>query len=44
MMPNMDGPELVKRLREERKTKFLPVIFVTASDDGMCNLLVVVVN
>ncbi|QRW17341.1 response regulator receiver [Rhizoctonia solani] len=34
MMPRMDGPTLVKHLREERKTRFLPVIFVTASDDG----------
>ncbi|KAG8762529.1 hypothetical protein FRC11_009064, partial [Ceratobasidium sp. 423] len=34
MMPKMDGPELVKQLRKERKTKFLPVIFVTAADDG----------
>ncbi|KDN38662.1 hypothetical protein RSAG8_09337, partial [Rhizoctonia solani AG-8 WAC10335] len=33
MMPKMDGPELVRELRGERKTKFLPVIFVTASDD-----------
>ncbi|CAE7175104.1 unnamed protein product [Rhizoctonia solani] len=33
MMPEMDGPQLVSRLREDRKTKFLPVIFVTASDD-----------
>ncbi|KAH7327637.1 hypothetical protein B0J17DRAFT_680426 [Rhizoctonia solani] len=33
MMPRMDGPELLKRLREERRTKILPVIFVTASDD-----------
>ncbi|CAE6427624.1 unnamed protein product [Rhizoctonia solani] len=33
MMPKMDGPELLRRLREERRTKLLPVIFVTASDD-----------
>ncbi|CAE6499919.1 unnamed protein product [Rhizoctonia solani] len=33
MMPRMDGPELIRRFREERKTKFLPVIFVTAADD-----------
>jgi CheY-like chemotaxis protein len=36
MMPNMDGPELLRRLREKRRTKLLPVIFVTASDDSMC--------
>ncbi|CAE6495191.1 unnamed protein product [Rhizoctonia solani] len=34
MMPGMDGPELLRRLREERRTKLLPVIFVTASDDA----------
>ncbi|KAH7327639.1 hypothetical protein B0J17DRAFT_772105 [Rhizoctonia solani] len=33
MTPKMDGPELVRQFREERKTRFLPVIFVTASDD-----------
>ncbi|KAJ1307038.1 hypothetical protein OPQ81_008017 [Rhizoctonia solani] len=33
MMPKMDGLELVKQLRKERKTRFLPVIFVTAADD-----------
>lgn len=33
MMPKMDGPELLNRLRTERRTKLLPVIFVTASDD-----------
>ncbi|CAE6427632.1 unnamed protein product [Rhizoctonia solani] len=33
MMPKMDGAELVKHLRKERKTRFLPVIFVTAADD-----------
>ncbi|CAE6472751.1 unnamed protein product [Rhizoctonia solani] len=33
MMSEMSGPELLRRLREERKTKVLPVIFVTASDD-----------
>ncbi|KAG9124716.1 hypothetical protein FRC07_010519 [Ceratobasidium sp. 392] len=33
MMPKMDGPELLTRLRMERRTKLLPVIFVTASDD-----------
>ncbi|KAG8743481.1 hypothetical protein FRC10_011954 [Ceratobasidium sp. 414] len=34
MMPKMDGPELLNRLRAERRTKLLPVIFVTASDDA----------
>jgi CheY-like chemotaxis protein len=34
MMPGMDGIELLARLREERRTKLLPVIFVTASDDS----------
>ncbi|CAE6344693.1 unnamed protein product [Rhizoctonia solani] len=33
MMPHMDGPEFLRRLREERRTKLIPVIFVTASDD-----------
>ncbi|CUA74876.1 hypothetical protein RSOLAG22IIIB_11543 [Rhizoctonia solani] len=33
MMPKMDGPEFVYQLRKERKTRCLPVIFVTASDD-----------
>ncbi|EUC55586.1 sensory histidine kinase, putative [Rhizoctonia solani AG-3 Rhs1AP] len=33
MMPRMSGPELLTRFREERRTKLLPVIFVTASDD-----------
>ncbi|CAE6519545.1 unnamed protein product [Rhizoctonia solani] len=33
MMPKMDGPALVRQFREERKTRFVPVIFVTASDD-----------
>ncbi|CUA74663.1 protein-histidine kinase [Rhizoctonia solani] len=34
MMPHMDGPEFLRRLREERRTKLIPVIFVTASDDA----------
>ncbi|KAG8688123.1 hypothetical protein FRC09_013097, partial [Ceratobasidium sp. 395] len=34
MMPRMDGPELLAQLRTERRTKLLPVIFVTASDDA----------
>ncbi|KAF8689719.1 His Kinase A (phosphoacceptor) domain, partial [Rhizoctonia solani] len=34
MMPGMDGPEMLRRLRGERKTRLLPVIFVTASDDA----------
>ncbi|KDN38661.1 hypothetical protein RSAG8_09336, partial [Rhizoctonia solani AG-8 WAC10335] len=29
----MSGPELLARFREERRTKLIPVIFVTASDD-----------
>ncbi|ELU37249.1 response regulator receiver domain-containing protein [Rhizoctonia solani AG-1 IA] len=29
MMPGMDGPEMLRRLRGERKTRLLPVIFVT---------------
>ncbi|QRV74353.1 protein-histidine kinase [Ceratobasidium sp. AG-Ba] len=33
MMPLMDGPEFLTRVREERRNKHLPVIFVTASDD-----------
>ncbi|CAE6344687.1 unnamed protein product [Rhizoctonia solani] len=33
MMPKMDGPEFIYQLRKERKTRCLPVIFVTASDD-----------
>ena len=36
MMPKMAGMELLTRLREERRTKLLPVIFVTASDDSAC--------
>ncbi|KAG8705200.1 hypothetical protein FRC08_001781 [Ceratobasidium sp. 394] len=34
MMPDMDGPELLNQLRTERRTKLLPVIFVTACDDA----------
>ncbi|KAG9121848.1 hypothetical protein FRC07_002026, partial [Ceratobasidium sp. 392] len=37
MMPGMGGLELLAKLREEKKTKLVPVIFVTASDDA--NLL-----
>lgn len=35
MMPGMTGPEVVVKLREEKRTKLVPVIFVTASDDGV---------
>ncbi|KAG8766784.1 hypothetical protein FRC12_006659 [Ceratobasidium sp. 428] len=37
MMPGMSGLDLLAKLREEKKTKLVPVIFVTASDDA--NLL-----
>ncbi|KAG9123835.1 hypothetical protein FRC07_013808 [Ceratobasidium sp. 392] len=37
MMPGMSGLELLAKLRDEKKTKLVPVIFVTASDDA--NLL-----
>ncbi|MDW8468791.1 MAG: response regulator [Burkholderiales bacterium] len=30
MMPGMDGPTLFRRLREDERTKRLPVVFVTA--------------
>ncbi|QRV93276.1 response regulator receiver [Ceratobasidium sp. AG-Ba] len=33
MMPGMSGLELLAKLREEKRTKLVPVIFVTASDD-----------
>ncbi|KAG9107751.1 hypothetical protein FRC07_008581, partial [Ceratobasidium sp. 392] len=33
MMPGISGLELLAKLREEKKTKLVPVIFVTASDD-----------
>ncbi|CAE6469443.1 unnamed protein product [Rhizoctonia solani] len=33
MMPRMGGPELLQRLRQSRRTRFLPVIFLTSSDD-----------
>ena len=32
-MPDMDGPELLGILRENEKTKQLPVIFLTSKDD-----------
>lgn len=30
MMPNMDGPTTLSRLREARTTKDIPVVFITA--------------
>jgi diguanylate cyclase (GGDEF)-like protein len=34
MMPDMDGYEVCRRLKAERLTKDIPVIFITALDDG----------
>jgi CheY-like chemotaxis protein len=34
-MPKMDGIEMLSKLREDKKTSLIPVIFVTAiADDG----------
>jgi len=33
-MPNMDGYEVCKRLKESPKTRDIPVIFITAMDDA----------
>ncbi|KAG9099125.1 hypothetical protein FS749_002085 [Ceratobasidium sp. UAMH 11750] len=33
MMPAMSGLDLLAKVREEKRTKLVPVIFVTASDD-----------
>jgi DNA-binding response OmpR family regulator len=30
MMPEMDGPETLRRLRENEKTEGIPVVFITA--------------
>ena len=35
LMPGMSGPEVLTKLREEKQTRLVPVIFVTASDDGL---------
>ncbi|KAG9126581.1 hypothetical protein FRC07_002921 [Ceratobasidium sp. 392] len=35
LMPRINGPELVTKLRSETKTMFIPVIFVTAVTDNI---------
>ena len=33
MMPNIDGFTVLKRIREDDKTKEIPVVFITAKND-----------
>jgi CheY-like chemotaxis protein len=44
MMPQMSGLDLLAKLREEKKTKLVPVIFVTASDDGSLGTFILLPN
>jgi CheY-like chemotaxis protein len=34
MMPDMDGPDTLERLRQDERTRDLPVIFMTAKSQG----------
>ena len=34
MMPDMDGPTVLKRLREQSDTSAIPVVFLTARSQG----------
>ena len=34
MMPEMDGYEVCRRLKDNKKTRYIPIIFVTAKDTG----------